>query len=81
MFAKLEQITLADSYKPSTTSLHLQTCQEMHASLLHETSFARYDEISETFKDTYSWVFSKPSNFDPTWIDFREWLREGNDVY
>ena len=50
-------------------------------SLRFPTMRHRHEEIKETYKKTFQWIFQTPSDRVQPWSNFVEWLREGNHVY
>ena len=84
--------SLAESNKPFEISAHVPTIPEKErkghfnsvvlGSLNFEIIADRHEEIHETYKNTYDWIFREPSaSKKRPWADFSLWIQNGMGIY
>jgi hypothetical protein len=84
--------SLAESSKPFETSPCVPAIPEgerkghFNSVVLESLNFDiiadRHEEICETYKNTYDWIFREPSpSKERPWADFSRWIQNGMGIY
>jgi hypothetical protein len=84
--------SLAESNKPFEIPAHVPTIPEKErkghfnsvvlGSLNFDIIADRHEEIHETYKNTYDWIFREPSaSKKRPWADFSHWIQNGMGIY
>lgn len=72
-------------YDPSLKTVAIHGGAHIEQKILELLNFRirlhRQRGISETYQDTYSWIFCDPQQHQKSWSNFAEWLESGTGIY
>ncbi|KAK5948214.1 hypothetical protein OHC33_010762 [Knufia fluminis] len=55
--------------------------EELSSTLFFKEILSRYDTIEDNYSETFGWIFKPPSNQQPAWDSFLEWLNVPSGIY